>query len=103
MPTMCGGSPPTARKTSTRAVADGQVASSQKKSTVKRTLVRRKRADRLQHVGGAGKDDFFQHRCVCHRTIERGYALDRRVEVLEQFFGNARGDLRTETARQLVF
>ena len=60
--------------------------------------VRDERADRLQDVGGARQDHFFEHRRVGDRAVERGHALHRRVEVLEQLLGDARGDLGAEAA-----
>ena len=65
-------------------------------------LVRRKRLDRLQHVGGSRQDGFLEHRRVGDRAVERRDALDRRVEVFEQLLRDARGDLRAEAARQLI-
>src|SRR6186997_1906362 len=67
------------------------------------TSVRGERLDSLQDVGGAWQDDFFEHWRVGDRTVERGHALDRRIEILEQFVRHACGDLRAETARELIF
>src|SRR5438874_13733356 len=97
MPTMCGGRPPTERSASSRAAPIDPEERLTSSAGI-RALVGRKRADRLQHVSGAGENDLLQHRRVRHRAIKRSYALDWRVEVFEQLFGNARGDFRAESA-----
>ena len=58
--------------------------------------------DRLQDVARARQDPLLEDRGIGDRAIERRDALHRRVEVVEQLVGDARGDLGAEAARQLI-
>src|ERR1051325_2279080 len=44
----------------------------------------------------------FESGRVCDECVERGDAADGRVEVLEQLFGDARGEFRPEAVRARV-
>src|SRR5687768_8370337 len=113
-PTMAGGMAPTERRTSTRSAADVPASrpAPTKKSTratfrapqreARRRLIRREIADGVENIRRARQDRFLENRRVGHRTIERGHAFDRRVEILEQLVGDARRDLGAEAAGELV-
>ena len=45
----------------------------------------------------------FELRRVRHEGVERADAFHRRIEILEQLSGNARGDLRAVTKRKRIF
>src|SRR5712692_6408782 len=68
----------------------------------KKPLVLRSLADGGQHVRRLGQDGFLEVRSVCNGYIERTDPPDRRVEMPEQLAGDARGDFRAESARQLI-
>ena len=68
-----------------------------------RDLVRGNLLDRSEQVFGLRQDHFLELGRVCDGRIHRANASDGRIQILEQIFGNARGDLGAEAARQLIF
>src|SRR5439155_6186937 len=56
----------------------------------------------LQDVVRLREDGFFEIRRIRHGTVEGADALDRRVEMLEQFAGNPRRQLGAEAAHHLI-
>src|SRR5687768_1365135 len=105
---MCGGSPPIDRIVSTssaRTSAMSTAAASSPAANAWRAgaaiSVSDESPDRLEDVGRAGKDRFFEHRRIGDRAVEGGHARDRGVEMLEQFLRDAGGDLGAEPAGQL--
>src|SRR5262252_691341 len=98
---MCAGSPPVERRTNTRGAGDC-AAISATVETATAILISHDLLDRLQHVGGLREDFLLEIRMVRDGRVERRDAANRRVEVLEELVGDARGDLGAESARQLV-
>src|SRR4051794_32166117 len=58
--------------------------------------------DGAVHVFDLGEYSVFELRSVGDEGVERGDAPDGRVEVFEQLFGDARGQLRAEAVRARV-
>src|SRR5262245_55655508 len=110
VPTRCGGRPPTERRTSIW-IADVRTTTRKAAATVSaRTLrVTRRLAlvlglclDRFQDVARAWQYLFLEDWSIGHGTIERGHALDWRIQVLEELIGDPCGDLGAEAARELI-
>ena len=59
--------------------------------------------NRFEDSVGLRKDRVFQHRLIGHERVHCAYALDGRVEVVEEFVGNASGDLCTVAPTEHVF
>jgi hypothetical protein len=106
-PTMCGGSEPTERSSSTRSAVAGRkdenraVERNQRhaQSGPRRSecgSICGKRADRFEHIRGPRQDRFLEHRRIAPPGNRARHSLDRRVEMLEELVGDPRGDLRAE-------
>ena len=59
--------------------------------------------NRFEHVVGLRQDGVFDVGRVGHEAIERGHAFDGGVELVEEFVGDARRDLRAVTPRDAIF
>src|SRR6185369_7357264 len=57
----------------------------------------------LQDVVGLWEDDVLEHRLIGNKSVLSGDAADRRVQVEEQFVGDAGGDFCAVTPAQHVF
>src|SRR6185503_14061361 len=104
---MCGGSDEIDLRTSTapgetRTAAWLPSAAVVASSTNAATLVSRKLLDRCQNIRRLRQDLFFEIGAVGDRAIERGNALHRRIEELEQLVADTRGDFGAESAGQRV-
>src|SRR5207302_1456493 len=49
------------------------------------------------------QDDVLQHRLIRHEYVFRSDAAHRRIQIIEQFAGNARGNLRAVAPAEHVF
>src|SRR5436853_100331 len=63
-----------------------------------RQSVRKQFPRRRQHFRFVRERVRFERRRIGRRDVECGDALDRRVEIVKSFFGDARGELRAGAA-----
>src|SRR5262245_3378498 len=60
-------------------------------------------ASHANHVRYFRQEELFQRRTIRHRSIRRGDASDRTVEIFERLFGNDGGEFAGESADARVF
>src|SRR5581483_6978138 len=109
-PARCAGTAAAARIVSplmaesgwTKARAAAAPATSARREVRNTWLILRGVANGLQDVRRLRQNRFLEVGAIRDRRVERADAGDRRVEVLEQLAGGARGDLRAEAAHQLI-